>query len=261
MRLRIGATSVRSLKWADGNMSRAPGSSRGTPDELRELGADILANGLTTPIALWRAHPKGQAQLLDGRNRLDAIEMIIGPVEIGAPSLAAGKDFTALNSVMVLDKPVDPFVYVISANVRRRHLTTEQREAALAKIIARNPEKSDRQFAKEIGFDHKTIGRARAKGEDVGSIPHVETRIDSEGRKQPAKKKPKNAKTTTKATTAAPPATTDIGENSTAELARLRARIGELENEKRRLEIENAGLRSEIEELKTRVPPALRRVS
>ena len=34
--------------------------------------------------------------LLDGRNRLDAIEVVIGsPAEIGAPSIAAGKDFLA----------------------------------------------------------------------------------------------------------------------------------------------------------------------
>jgi hypothetical protein len=39
-------------------------------DELRALGADIVKRGLTAPIALWRAHPKMQAQLLDGRNRL-----------------------------------------------------------------------------------------------------------------------------------------------------------------------------------------------
>ena len=43
----------------------------------------------------------------------------------------------------------------------------------------------------------------------------------------------------------------DIGPNSTGgEAARLHARIQELEHEKRRLEIENVGLRSEIGELK-----------
>lgn len=55
-------------------------------------------------------------------------------------------------------------------------------------MIARQPERSDRQIAKMVGVDHKTIAAARTKGEDVGSIPHVETRTDSRGRKQPATK-------------------------------------------------------------------------
>jgi len=44
-----------------------------TSEELQTTGADIVKNGLTAPIALWRADPKSPAQLLDGRNRLDAI--------------------------------------------------------------------------------------------------------------------------------------------------------------------------------------------
>src|SRR5262249_36802797 len=49
-----------------------------TPDELRVLGEDIKKNGLTSPIVLWRSHPQAPAQLLDGRNRLDAIEIATG---------------------------------------------------------------------------------------------------------------------------------------------------------------------------------------
>ena len=36
--------------------------------------------------------------------------------------------------------------------------------------------------------DHKTVGKVRAELEDVGSVPHVETRTDSKGRKQPSRK-------------------------------------------------------------------------
>jgi ParB-like chromosome segregation protein Spo0J len=162
------------------------------PAALKELGEDIKTNGLTWPIALW-SDGKSPAVLLDGRNRLDAIEIAIGPVTIGPPSIIAGKDFLACNKVIVLDAKVDPYAYVISTNLHRRHLNPEQREEALFKLIAHAPEKSDRQIAKEIGVDHKTIGRARAKGEDVGRIPHVETRTDTRGRQQPARRKPKPA--------------------------------------------------------------------
>jgi Protein of unknown function (DUF3102) len=43
----------------------------------------------------------------------------------------------------------------------------------------------------------------------------------------------------------------DVGPNSTGEIARMQARIDELENAKRRLESQNIGLRSEVEELTT----------
>src|SRR5215471_6537024 len=58
-----------------------------SPDELRALGEDIVKNGLTSAIVLWQPDPKSPMYLLDGRNRLDAIEIATGcPVEIGAPS-------------------------------------------------------------------------------------------------------------------------------------------------------------------------------
>jgi hypothetical protein len=59
-----------------------------------------------------------------------------------------------------------------------------------AEAVKANPEKSNRAIAEEIGVDHKTVGKARAGLEDVGTIPHVETRTDSIGRQQPATKKP-----------------------------------------------------------------------
>src|SRR4051812_12476897 len=47
-------------------------------DELRELGEDIKAHGLTTPIVIWgeRDDENPRAFLLDGRNRLDAMEAV-----------------------------------------------------------------------------------------------------------------------------------------------------------------------------------------
>jgi hypothetical protein len=48
----------------------------------------------------------------------------------------------------------------------------------------------------------------------------------------------------------APAGRDDIGESSSAEIARLQARVVELESEKRRLEIRITGLESEIDEAK-----------
>src|SRR5262245_63507306 len=101
-------------------------------DELKGLGADIIKNGLASSIALWRADPKSPAQLLDGCNRLNAIEMATGkPVEIGAPSIMAG-EFIATDRVIELDgRKVEPWAYAVSANIHRRHLTAEKKRELL----------------------------------------------------------------------------------------------------------------------------------
>jgi hypothetical protein len=52
-----------------------------SPDELKALGEDIKKNGLTSPVVLWRANSPVQL-LLDGRNRLDAIEMMTLPLNV-----------------------------------------------------------------------------------------------------------------------------------------------------------------------------------
>jgi hypothetical protein len=134
--------------------------------EFDALVADIKANGVREPIKLF------DGMILDGRNRYRAcVELNWEPP---CHNLSG----------------IDPVVYVISANIHRRHLNAEDRAKYLATLIARAPEKSDRQLGRETGVDHKTIAHARAKGEDVGSIPHVDKRIDTKGRKQPATKKP-----------------------------------------------------------------------
>jgi hypothetical protein len=163
-----------------------------SPDELRKLGEDIIKNGLASPIVLW-SNGKSPALLLDGRNRLDAIEIATGgPVIIGAPSLTAGKDFLARDRVIVLEKWVDPYAYVISANIHRRHLTAEQKRELIGKVLRADPSKSDREIGRIVKADNKTVASVRAEREAREEIPHVENRTDSKGRQQRAKKsKPK----------------------------------------------------------------------
>ena len=223
-----------------------------TPAELRELGEDIKTNGLRLPIAIT-----SDGQLLDGRNRLDAME-------------AAGVEFRfarGANRSIRIDVGADrlywpeivdsdPYAYVISANIHRRHLTAEQRQHLLIALIARAPQKSDRQIGGEIGVDHKTIASARAKGETTGEISPVEKRVGKDGksRRSPAHKprKARRAKGAEPSPQMGPPEPPrdDIGPDSASEAGRLRARNEELEREARRLEIENKSLRRDVEDLR-----------
>jgi len=64
----------------------------------------------------------------------------------------------------------------------------------IAKILKAKPEQSNRQIAKQVKVDHKTVGAIRAEGEGRGEIPHVEARTDTKGRKQPSAKPKKSVK-------------------------------------------------------------------
>jgi hypothetical protein len=173
---------------------------RMTPDELQALGEDMIKNGLTSPIVLWQPDSKSPARLLDGISRLDAIEIATGsPVIVGAPSIMAGEHFLHCDKVIVLGKSVDPYAYVISANIHRRHLAVEQKRELIAKLIKATPEKSDRQIAETVKASPTTVGTVRAEMEAKGDVSKLDTRRDSKGREQPAARtSDRKKKTTTK---------------------------------------------------------------
>lgn len=79
-------------------------------EELKDLAADIADNGLQHPIVMLGAH------LLDGRNRWRACEL--AGVE---PKL---RDWSG----------DDPVAYVVSANLKRRHLDASQRAMVAGRI-------------------------------------------------------------------------------------------------------------------------------
>ena len=190
-RKRVNAAAARKPSWRD-ILPIHPAAELFplmTPDELRSLGEDILKNGMTSPIVLWEADENTPAVLLDGRNRLDAIELVIGPPKVNRWSVFVDG---RLNRGLVdtFAGHVDPYAHVISANIHRRHLTTEQKRELIAKLIKAQPEKSDRQIGEMIKADHKTVGAVRAEKEATGEISSVEKRIgmDGKARKRPAKK-------------------------------------------------------------------------
>jgi hypothetical protein len=142
--------------------------------ELRDLGEDIKKHGLHEGVALF------DGMLLDGRNRLDAMEMI------GIKVLAGNKLDVRHRKV----EGVDPIVYVISKNIRRRHLTPEKKRDLIETLVKACPEKSDRQIADEAKSNRNTVGRIRNKLESSGDVSRSDTRTDRKGRKQAAHKAP-----------------------------------------------------------------------
>jgi hypothetical protein len=110
-------------------------------DELAELAADIGANGLIHPIVL-----DADGRLIDGRNRLAACR-------------AAGIEptFTTLNGH-------DPIAYIISANVRHRHLTRSQQAmaVAMAKLLDSNDLMRGEiaKITKDLGVNQSLVSQA-----------------------------------------------------------------------------------------------------
>ena len=154
--------------------------------DLDALGDDILANGLTAPIALT---PDGL--LLDGRSRLDALERKGVKVSIytdewslaleGRADKQAFERVHRTISIMIIK--TDPVAYVISTNLHRRHLTAEQKRDLIAKLLKAKPDLSDRAIGKMTKADGKTVAKARANAE----FPHND-RTEATGRKARGRK-------------------------------------------------------------------------
>jgi hypothetical protein len=150
-----------------------------TESELRELGDDIKRHGLHTPVVIF-TDQEGTEYLLDGRNRLGAMEIV------GLPIVIDGE----LNPDIVhkISGNVDPVAWVLSANLLRRHLTNEQKTELIAKVLELKPNASDRQIAKETRTSHPKVAKVRSEQERRGKISTSKTRTDTKGRSQPARK-------------------------------------------------------------------------
>jgi DNA-binding Lrp family transcriptional regulator len=184
---------------------------RMSPAELRELGQDIKKNGLQQPVAIIeqrQRRPDGSLHVgdpplpvvLDGCSRLDAIENTMGHVvrislnRKGGWVIDAGAKWVNDNVVVVDHDEVDPYAYVISANIRRRHLSSEDKDRLITQLLKADPTKSNRQVAKLVDASHPHVAKVRKQAEKAGDVETVTTSIDTKGRKQPAKK-PTAAKT------------------------------------------------------------------
>src|SRR5262249_43393870 len=80
-------------------------------------------NGLKDSIVFWsKTKDSSDEYLLDGRNRLEAMELV---------------EFSAApwEKVLFYGHEIEPFSYVISKNIRRRHLSKEQQADLIVKVM------------------------------------------------------------------------------------------------------------------------------
>ncbi len=169
--------------------------------DVEALAVDIKANGLREPITLY------QGAILEGRHRYQACAM--------AGVEPRFEDFTGDDAAAL--------AFVISKNLHRRHLTAKQKRKAIADLITAQPEKSNRAIADQAKVDKNTVTAVRQEMEERGEIHHVEERIDTKGRKQPAKKK--KAKKANKPPTEKPPPKFDIDPSAIDDKQRVRFEI------------------------------------
>ena len=157
-------------------------------DELLALGEDIKARGLAHSITLWRDADGGYS-LLDGRNRLDAMELVGMTIIAGdGTTLEAKLADHVLEATSIIAAPVNPYEFVISANVHRRHLTAEGKRKVIADLIKAQPDKSALQISKMVKASPHTVIKVKDALVAKGDVCKVQTSTDTKGRKQPVKK-------------------------------------------------------------------------
>jgi hypothetical protein len=159
-----------------------------TREELIALGEDIRKNGLGLGPILWEAEKGAPRQLLDGRNRLDAMEAV------GLPVLDSKGDWLVDDVAWKCStiRGDDPYAIALSMNIHRRHLTAEQKRDLIAEVLKATPGKSNRQIAEQVKADDKTVGKVRRELEATAEIPQLETTIGKDGKarkQQPVVKK------------------------------------------------------------------------
>lgn len=106
---------------------------------LAGLIRDIKANGLQEPIVLW------EGKILDGRNRLKACER-------------AGVE----PQFRELTECVSPLIYVVSANIHRRHMSVSQR-AMIGALIKKHLQEEARK--------HREAARVQKTSEQMAKLP------------------------------------------------------------------------------------------
>jgi len=174
--------------------------------ELEALAADIKTNGLREPVVIYRAegdHDGTTTAVLDGRNRLEALARLDVPITtwpVGEVVLPNGR----LTRVFRIYRD-DPAAFVISANIRRRHLSKEQQAELIVKTIGASTSTDHATVARSVKRDANgrvhgrekdpiltaAVSEAAKHGISKRTVQSARAKVKG---KTPAPKKPKHQK-------------------------------------------------------------------
>lgn len=139
-------------------------------EEYAGLVESIRKDGIMQPIVV--AWP--ERVILDGHHRWRAAQEI-GLEHVPVMTQEFGDDAAHLR-------------LGLSLNFDRRHLTGAQKKAAAETLLRQDPKQSDRAVAVAVGLAPTTVGTVRADLEERGDVSKLDTRTDTTGREQPARK-------------------------------------------------------------------------
>ena len=145
-------------------------------EEIAELAADIKTNGLRTPVVPY------DRKLLDGRNRLDAMELA------GVPVFDIPGRWPISVKLTELNPGDDPYAAAVSLNIHRRHLTQEQKRDLIKAIAKARPELSDNAIAKLAKVGQPTVTRVRRRAEANSTVLNKPARVEASGRRARGRK-------------------------------------------------------------------------
>jgi len=107
-------------------------------DELNKLGEDIRAHGLHKRITLYNDPQSHKQVVLDGRNRLEALERI--GIDLDHPPFPIFEETDV----------TDPASFVISLHIHRRHLTKAQQVDLIVAVVMAQHEKDPAKLARSF---------------------------------------------------------------------------------------------------------------
>ncbi len=129
------------------------------------LKKDIEKNGMRHPVIAYRKD--GGYHILAGWNRREIA------IELNMPLVA----------VQIIEgTPEEYKSFVITENLSRRHLTTEQKRELIQHLLKQDPSQSNRTIAKKTGTSKDTVNTLRGKLETGGEISHVKSVKGSDGK-------------------------------------------------------------------------------
>ena len=137
-------------------------------EEFEQLKSDIAARGVMVPVEYDEA-----GAVLDGHHRVRACKAL--GIESWPYIVRSGLS------------DAEKRAHARALNLARRHLSQEQRRELIREQLKDTPAKSDRQIAKALGVDHKTVSAQRDGLECIGEIPQC-PRETSDGRTYPAQR-------------------------------------------------------------------------